>query len=182
MAAVSTISTMKVERPWAMSSEAPTREKTRSMTPMRALSAGTKLPICARMAISAFWRRKVDLPPMFGPVTSQSAPPRQVGVVGDEGLALGLDVGLDHRMAAARDGEIERIDRSAGRQKLRVGGEMREAGGDVELGQRIGERAQRVGLAQRRGDQPGEDRGFDLERLFVGAGDAALELGQFARW
>src|SRR5690242_21602429 len=28
----------------------------------------------ARMAISAFWRRNVDLPAMFGPVTSQMRP------------------------------------------------------------------------------------------------------------
>ncbi|MDT4857258.1 hypothetical protein FQZ97_916760 [compost metagenome] len=41
MADVSTISTMKVERPWAMSSLAPTRENSRSITPIWALSAGT---------------------------------------------------------------------------------------------------------------------------------------------
>ncbi|MNY33865.1 hypothetical protein D3C86_1681640 [compost metagenome] len=74
MAAVSTISTMKVERPRARSSDAPTRENSRSTTPIWAASAGTKEPICARMVISAFWRRKVDLPPMFGPVSSQIAP------------------------------------------------------------------------------------------------------------
>ena len=39
------------------------------ITPMRALRAGTNEPICAKMAISAFWRIYVDLPPMFGPVT-----------------------------------------------------------------------------------------------------------------
>ena len=42
-----------------------------------ALAAGTNEPICARIAISAFWRRKVDLPPIFGPVTSHSAPPER---------------------------------------------------------------------------------------------------------
>ena len=57
MAAVSTISTMKVERPRAMSSAAPTRENSRSTAPILAWRAGTKLPICARMAMSAFWRR-----------------------------------------------------------------------------------------------------------------------------
>jgi hypothetical protein len=30
---------------------------------------------CAMMAISAFWRRKVDLPAMFGPVISDILPP-----------------------------------------------------------------------------------------------------------
>ena len=72
MAAVSTISTMKVDRPWARSSEAPTRLNSRSTTPMWAASAGTNEPICASTAISAFWRRNVDLPAMLGPVTSHS--------------------------------------------------------------------------------------------------------------
>ena len=71
MAAVSTISTMKVERPRARSSAAPTRENSRSTTPMWAERAGTNDPIWASTAMSAFWRRKVDLPAMLGPVTSQ---------------------------------------------------------------------------------------------------------------
>ncbi len=74
IAAVSTISTMKVERPAARSSPAPTRENSRSTMPICAASAGTKAPACARIAISAFWRRKVDLPAMFGPVTSHRRP------------------------------------------------------------------------------------------------------------
>ena len=57
IAAVSTISTMKVERPRARSSAAPTRENSRSTTPICARRAGTKLPICASTAMSAFWRR-----------------------------------------------------------------------------------------------------------------------------
>ena len=57
IAAVSTISTMKVERPRARSSAAPTRENSRSTTPICAAVAGTKEPICASTAISAFWRR-----------------------------------------------------------------------------------------------------------------------------
>ena len=44
MLAVSSISTMKVERPPARSSEAPMREKTRSTGPRVAVRAGTKLP------------------------------------------------------------------------------------------------------------------------------------------
>ena len=65
---------MNVERPRARSSAAPTRENSRSMMPIRAREAGTKLPICAISAISAFWRRKVDLPAMLGPVISQIWP------------------------------------------------------------------------------------------------------------
>ena len=39
------------------------------------LSAGTKLPAWAKMAISAFCRRKVDLPAILGPVTSPETLP-----------------------------------------------------------------------------------------------------------
>ena len=73
--------------------------------PIWAARAGTKAPICARMAISAFWRRKVDLPAMLGPVSSQSrcAAP-QIAVIGDEGARLlGAKRRLHHRMAPALD-------------------------------------------------------------------------------
>src|SRR3546814_4586363 len=62
---------MKVERPRARLSDAPTRLNNRSTRLSRVAAAGTKLPACARMTISAFWRRKVDLPPILGPVTNQ---------------------------------------------------------------------------------------------------------------
>ena len=54
--AVSFISTMKVDWPRARSSLAPTLVKMRSTKPTSALSAGTKLPICAIKTISATWR------------------------------------------------------------------------------------------------------------------------------
>ena len=57
MVAASIISTMNVLRPAAMSSCAPMRVKMRSITPMRATSAGTKLPTWAINTISATWRR-----------------------------------------------------------------------------------------------------------------------------
>ncbi len=68
MLAVSVISTMNVLWPRLSSSVAPTRANRRSTTPIRALLAGTKLPICARIAIRATWRMYVLLPAMFGPV------------------------------------------------------------------------------------------------------------------
>ena len=68
MLATSVISTIKVLCPLARSSDAPTRVKIRSTTPIFALSAGTKLPICAISTISAVWRMYVDFPAMFGPV------------------------------------------------------------------------------------------------------------------
>ena len=44
------------------------RVKMRSTSPMRAESAGTKLPNCAIKTIKATCRRNVDLPDIFGPV------------------------------------------------------------------------------------------------------------------
>ena len=39
--------------------------------PISARAAGTKDPACAKRAIKAFWRKNVDLPAIFGPVSSQ---------------------------------------------------------------------------------------------------------------
>ena len=86
IAAVSTISTMKVERPRARSSEAPTRENSRSTTPIRARSAGTYDPACASSTISAFWRKNVDLPAIFGPVTTAIRPPERSQSLGAKAL------------------------------------------------------------------------------------------------
>ena len=104
IAAVSTISTMKVERPRARSSDAPTRLNSRSTTPICARAAGTKEPVWARMAISAFCRRKVDLPPMLGPVSSQIAPLRASGV-GDRSQSLATNgFGASRRSACSTTG------------------------------------------------------------------------------
>jgi hypothetical protein len=56
IAALSVISTMKVERPPARSSAAPMRVKIWSMGPMRAAFAGTYAPMCAISVMSATWR------------------------------------------------------------------------------------------------------------------------------
>ena len=68
--AVSVISTMKVDKPLARSSEEPIRVKIRSTSDKPTLSAGTKAPQCAKTTMSAFCRMYVDLPPMLGPVIS----------------------------------------------------------------------------------------------------------------
>ena len=68
MAAVSTISTMKVDCPTARSSCRPTRVNILSTSPIVAESAGTKLPVWAISVMIATWRIKVDFPAMFGPV------------------------------------------------------------------------------------------------------------------
>jgi hypothetical protein len=186
IAAVSTISTMKVERPRARSSAAPTRLNSGRRRRYAPSAAGTKAPACARTAISAFWRRKVDLPAMFGPVTSQtgraSSPSaelrrsrwrRRPGALPAQGA-------LDHRMAAALIAKARRgVDR--GRVQSPSIGQRGEAGGDVEFRQRPragGEaRAPRPdGLAQRV-----EDGEFEVERPGAGVGDLRFEVGEFDR-
>jgi len=66
--AASFISTMKVDSPMEMLSDAPTRVNILSTAPILADSAGTKLPICAISVMSAVCRRKADFPAMLGPV------------------------------------------------------------------------------------------------------------------
>ena len=68
MEADSSISTMKVDSPCEMLSEAPTRVKILSTMPMRASAAGTNEPICAISTIRAVCRSRADLPDMLGPV------------------------------------------------------------------------------------------------------------------
>ena len=57
MLAVSCISTMNVDWPRAMLSEAPTRAKMRSTIGSLALRAATNEPACAISESSAVWRR-----------------------------------------------------------------------------------------------------------------------------
>jgi hypothetical protein len=88
MAALSVISTMNVERPPARSSAAPIRVKIWSSGPRRAALAGTNEPTCAISAMSATWRMYVDLPPMLGPVISNS---RRVG---DRRVSLAMKLSI----------------------------------------------------------------------------------------
>ena len=69
MAAVSFISTMKVDSPLLMLSDAPTRVNIRSRMPKSACLAGTNDPDCAIKEISAVCRNSALLPDMLGPVT-----------------------------------------------------------------------------------------------------------------
>ncbi len=62
------ISTINVDSPNDILSEAPTRVNILSTNPILAESAGTKLPICAMIVMSAVWRSSADLPDMLGPV------------------------------------------------------------------------------------------------------------------
>jgi len=68
IAAVSSISAMKVEMPRSWQSPAPTRAKMASRMAILALAHGTKEPTCAMSTHAPTCRMNVDLPPMFGPV------------------------------------------------------------------------------------------------------------------
>ncbi len=68
MDAASFISTMNVDSPSEMLSEAPTRVNTLSTMPICAESAATKQPVWAMITFSAVWRSRADLPDMLGPV------------------------------------------------------------------------------------------------------------------
>ena len=68
MLAVSFISTIKVDSPREILSEAPTLVNILSTSPIFADAAGTKLPICAISTINAVCLSNADLPDMLGPV------------------------------------------------------------------------------------------------------------------
>lgn len=61
MAAVSSISAMKVEMPLSWQSPAPTRAKMQSRTAMVALSHGTKLPTCAISTFTPAYKHTAKL-------------------------------------------------------------------------------------------------------------------------
>ena len=65
MDAASFISTMNVDSPSEMLSEAPTRVNTLSTMPICAESAATKQPVWAMITFSAVWRSRADLPDML---------------------------------------------------------------------------------------------------------------------
>ena len=137
------------------------------------------------MAISAFWRRKVDLPPMFGPVSSQIAPclPPSSGDRSQSLATKGAPAGaaqrlLDHRVAAASNLEGEAV--VDHRPPPRLGaGQHRERRRNVEHRQRRRAGADRVGMADRLGGQRVEDAELDRQRAVGGVGDLGLHLRQF---
>ena len=164
--------------------------------PMAAERAGTKEPICASTAISAFWRRKVDLPAMLGPVTSQmrasviSSKPRRSGRVGAAStqsfsmkapaLAARQRL-LHHGMAAAADLEGRGSHRrwaACSPARARQLGKARLA---VELGERRGDLAERLLLRGDGGRELGEHLLLEAERAVGRGDDAALGLDQLRR-
>ena len=180
MAAVSVISTMKVERPRARSSAAPTRENSRSTTPIVALSAGTGRPAWASTTISAFWRRNVDLPAMFGPVSSSTR------WSGERSQSFGTNCAWP-ASAASTTGWRPAWTRNAsssvtcGRHHVPASASFAADWTASSNGECIGAGGERIGLGQCRLHQVGEHRAFARGGAFAGFGDAAVEVGEFGR-
>ena len=78
------------------------RVKMRSTTPSVIALAGTNEPICAMIASRPVWRRYVDLPPMFGPVSrmKRCVASLQAQIVGHE---VRVQNRFHHRMAPVFD-------------------------------------------------------------------------------
>ena len=154
--------------------------------PIRARVAGTKLPICASSAISAFWRRKVDLPAMLGPVISQiwpdfcAGPGERSQALAMNGCAVALQRLFDHRMPAAFDRKAERgVD--LGPHIIVVDRELRQRGRDIEHGEGMRRGAQIVAGGDGHGAEPLEDLQFQLERAVAGVGDLGFDLAELGR-
>ncbi len=105
---------MKVERPRARSSAAPTRENSRSTMPSRARDAGTIAAdlrqqrdqrVLAQEGRFTGHVRAGDQPELAGLLRRRR---REIAGIGDEGLAVALQRLLDHRMPAALDRKAER--------------------------------------------------------------------------
>ena len=174
MLAVSCISTMNVDCPRAMLSDAPTLAKMRSTIGSFASLAGTNEPICASSGRSAVCRRYVDLPPMFGPGEDHELPGRavEVDVVGHE--RAGRE-SLDHGMAGVGDEELVTLVHVRFR-VVRDGGGFRQGRQDVECGQRAGRVLNPRRLRADAGSEPLEDLELALEDSFVGAEHLRLIL------
>ena len=183
MAAVSTISTMKVERPRARSSAAPTRENSRSTTPICACFAGT---IAADLRQDCDQRILPQKRRLAGHVGAGDQPDaagaglrrrRKIAIIGNEGRAVARQGLLDDRMAAAFDDEgMAVVDQRPRVVALR--GQMRERAGDIETGERLGAVLDVGALRHHAGDKPLEDLQLEPERALGGAGDFRFELAQ----
>ena len=102
----------------------------------------------------------------------------QVAAILDKDAAAAPHIGFDHRMSAALYEESEAVV-DGGAAEIAGRGEVREGGGDVKFGQRIGDGAQALRLGGDGIRQPREDRRLDGESGVMRLGDAALEFGQF---
>ena len=147
---------------------------------MRRGSPARRSPSAPGCAISAFWRRKVDLPAMFGPVTSQSALalPRDRNHWRRSAGRIRAQRRLDHRMAAARD--LER--RAAVHQRAAHSGRSTASSASAAATSSAASAPAASAIASARArhlaHQIGEQRQLERQRLVGGVRDALFQLGQ----
>ncbi len=99
---------------------------------------------------------------------------RQLGVVGDERLAVALQRRLDDRVATSADREgLAAIDQRA--TPALAAREFGQPGRDVDLGQRRSRALDRLGLGQNRLAQGGEDAELQLQRPVGRRGDLRFQ-------
>ena len=152
MAAVSVISTMKVERPRARSSAAPTRENRRSTTPIVARFRRHRQAGLGEHDDQRVLPQEGRLAGHVGTGEQQhTLVRREVAVVRHE-LRVSGERRLHHRMAAGVDQECIVVgdQRTAPRAGF---GELRRRLDGVEQGQRVGAGGQGVGVRKRRPHQ-----------------------------
>ena len=105
---------------------------------------------------------------------------RQLGVVGDEGLAVALQRRLDHRMASRLDAEGRAVVDDRPGPALACG-QRRQPRRDIDLGQSLRRSLDRLGLRHDGGGQLREDRELELQRPVGGRGDLRLEFAELHR-
>ena len=179
MAAVSTISTMKVERPRARSSAAPTRENSRSTTPN---ARGLGRHEAAHLRQDGDQRVLAQEGGLAGHVRAgdepQPRPSSEVAVVGDEGLAVRAASAASTtgwRPASTAKAGLSSI---TGPHVAGLCGELGERRGDVEGGHGGGGAGDRPRFGEDRLDELVQRRELERQRLVRGAGDAAVQLAQ----
>jgi hypothetical protein len=114
--------------------------------------------------MSAFWRRKVDLPAMLGPVTSHRRWPSL------RSQSLATNGPLPPRFSAVAH-------HARARPALGLG-EVGEAGCDVDQRERAGGLRDAVGACRHFGDEVGEQAQLQCHRLVGGLRDLGLQLAQ----
>ena len=169
---------MKVERPRARSSAAPTRENSRSTAPMRARSARHEAACLGENRDQRVLAQERALARHVRPGQQPQTLARgQIGVVGDERRRGARERLLDHGVPATLSDEgITVLDLGAAVALLR--GQLREAGGDVQAASARAVRPDRLGVGQHRPAQRLEQLQLEGERTLGGARDPALQLRQ----
>ena len=135
--------------------------------------------------MSAFWRRKVDLPAMLGPVSSHRRWPgsRSQSLATKLCAAWRFKRRFDHRMAAGLDRERRARFQPAAGSSRSLHREFGDGRRDVERGQRRGRRAGSPRARARASlTRSSKSRSSSASALSAARRDPAFELAQFGWW